>query len=273
MHCSQDAPNRLLKQESPELCRGWVWLPCPYPQLCAQVSSLARVPSKCRLQEPQQPQPLRPSDSVAWRQGAGCTDHKARLSQAARRDKCPLSEPRDKAKAGSSGPQCGRQVTPGTRKYFRGYFYLENILPRGVGAGGRQGVLGPGPLEAADRLLVPFARVAIRDTGPSLASGPRTKWAWGSWGYFMGAPALLKLTVWPRAGPRPSLDLLSGRQTFLSAHSLLDSAGHQGLCDGPAAFVCWAGHLTKQEDSELGKAAITGGSEARSETLEARGGV
>lgn len=38
--------------------------------------------------------------------------------------------PEIKPKAGSSGPQCGRQVTPGTRKYFRGYFYLENILPR-----------------------------------------------------------------------------------------------------------------------------------------------
>lgn len=30
--CTQQA----LKQESPELCRGWVWLPCPYSQLCAQ---------------------------------------------------------------------------------------------------------------------------------------------------------------------------------------------------------------------------------------------
>ena len=199
---------------------GLAALPPP-PSSVPRVSSLARVPSKCWLQEPQRPQPLRPLRFRGLETGAGCTDHKARLSQVARRDKCPLSEPRDKAKAGSSGPQCGRQVTPGTRKYFRGYFYLENILPRGVGAGGRQGVLGPGPLEAAeDRLLVPFARAAIRDTGPSLGFrgsqdqvGPG-----GSWGYSWGpqlcsnslcglgqAPVPLWTSLWEANFPERSL--------------------------------------------------------------------
>lgn len=32
---------------------------------------------------------------------------------------------------------------------------------------------------------------------------------------------------------------------------MLDSAGHEGLCDGSAGFV-YKGHLIKQEDSELG---------------------
>lgn len=83
-------------------------------------------------------------------------------------------------------------VRPGTRECFQGYFYLENILLQGAGAGGRQGVLGPRPLGAAED-RGPWALptgVAITGSAPFL--GFFGSWQQlepgGSWG-FHGAPS------------------------------------------------------------------------------------
>lgn len=107
--------------------------------------------------------------------GAGHTAPGHRLCQMPRKSGHLPSGPQGEAGAGGSGPQDGRQFVPDTGECFRGYFYLENILLQQVRTGGRQGVLGPEPLGAAED-RGPWAlspRVAIIDTAPSPVSYPR----------------------------------------------------------------------------------------------------
>lgn len=66
----------------------------------------------------------------------------------------------------------------------------------------------------------------------------------------MGAPALLKLTVWPRAGPRPLWTSL-WEANFPERDHCWTQLGTRGSVMDQQRFV-YKGHLTKQEDSELG---------------------
>lgn len=62
--------QQALKQERPELCRGWVWLPCPHPPaLCPGCHLWQGCPVSAGYKNHSDHNPSGPSDSVAWRQG------------------------------------------------------------------------------------------------------------------------------------------------------------------------------------------------------------